>query len=225
MIILEQKYDILLYHPELFIDLIAEGYAICYHTKVPDTYEGKCEYIERCMKRYPEDPHDGPLEHSLLSVKFVTNRAIANEFVRHRHTAYNQESTRYCNYSSPRFADADPGDIIICDTEEFDFKGGVKFIMDHNFDGDYEDFLDDCQTCENKYFRRLKKGYPPEVARGVLTSDVATKLMVTTSYREWRYIFKRRTASNAHYQIRELLMPLKNYLVKDLPCVFEDLAD
>ena len=37
------------------------------------------------------------------TVKFICDRAIANEFVRHRVFSFAQESTRYCNYSKAKF--------------------------------------------------------------------------------------------------------------------------
>lgn len=38
-----------------------------------------------------------------MTVKFVTDRGVANEFERHRLMSFGQESTRYCCYSSEKF--------------------------------------------------------------------------------------------------------------------------
>src|SRR5574344_221386 len=38
-----------------------------------------------------------------LTYKFTTNRAIANELVRHRVFSFAQESTRFCNYSKDKY--------------------------------------------------------------------------------------------------------------------------
>jgi thymidylate synthase (FAD) len=44
--------------------------------------------------------HHPVLEHCSASVLFTTNRAIANELVRHRICSFTQESTRYINATS-----------------------------------------------------------------------------------------------------------------------------
>ena len=40
------------------------------------------------------------LEHASASFKITTDRAIANEIVRHRLASYAQESTRWINYNN-----------------------------------------------------------------------------------------------------------------------------
>jgi thymidylate synthase (FAD) len=50
-----------------------------------------------------EPQHISPLEQADATYHVITNRAIANEIVRHRMASYVQESTRYCNYSQDRF--------------------------------------------------------------------------------------------------------------------------
>lgn len=37
--------------------------------------------------------------HQVMSVRFITDRGVTHEIVRHRPVSYAQESTRYCNYS------------------------------------------------------------------------------------------------------------------------------
>lgn len=43
------------------------------------------------------------IEHISLTIKFITDRGVANEIVRHRIGSYAQESTRYCNYNKDKF--------------------------------------------------------------------------------------------------------------------------
>ena len=43
------------------------------------------------------------LVHCDVSVKFVVDRGISHEIVRHRPASFAQESTRYCNYSKGKF--------------------------------------------------------------------------------------------------------------------------
>jgi len=42
--------------------------------------------------------HESVLEHENITVRFICDRGVTHELVRHRLAAYTQESTRYCNY-------------------------------------------------------------------------------------------------------------------------------
>lgn len=46
-----------------------------------------------------------PTEHheKRITVKFICNRGVSHEFVRHRVFSFAQESQRYCNYSKDKF--------------------------------------------------------------------------------------------------------------------------
>lgn len=205
MKIIDQSFEIDHFAPEEDVRRICRAARICYQSKELTTYEDRCEFIERLMKRDPDNPHHSPLEHSSLSVIFTTNRAISHELVRHRIASFNQESTRYCTYSNDKFTN------------------NVTFINDTHQERYYEDWLDSCRDCERKYFQRLNDGYGTDEARGVLNNDVKTEIMVTANYREWRHILKLRTSKQAHYQMRELMIPLKEYLAEELPCVFGEI--
>lgn len=43
------------------------------------------------------------IEHNSISVRFICDRGVSHELVRHRLASFGQESTRYCNYSKDKF--------------------------------------------------------------------------------------------------------------------------
>ena len=47
--------------------------------------------------------HESVLEHEKVTVKFICDRGVSHEIVRHRIASYSQESTRYCNYNKEKF--------------------------------------------------------------------------------------------------------------------------
>src|SRR5574344_1321157 len=63
---------------------------------------GDAPLLKALLKSEPK--HTSPFEHSQFSVIVTTNRAIANELVRHRHCAFTQESTRYVNFNQKSIA-------------------------------------------------------------------------------------------------------------------------
>src|SRR5690606_1047267 len=72
---------------------------ICYKSEDKITDESAYKFIKNIIKR----GHESVLEHFSFSVKFICDRGVSHEIVRHRIASYSQESTRYCNYSKDQF--------------------------------------------------------------------------------------------------------------------------
>lgn len=210
MRIVDQSYEIVFFEPETDLQRICMGARLCYKSKDLTDISQMAKFVKSLRDRDPDNPHHSPLEHSSMSVIFTTNRGISHELVRHRLASFSQESTRYCNYQKDRFSNE------------------VTFIRDSAVDKNdefaYQTWLNGLALTEAEYFDRLKNGYSPEQARGCLTNDVKTEIMVTANYREWRHIFKLRCDKHAHYQMRELMIPLFEYVRDELPCVFDDIT-
>jgi thymidylate synthase (FAD) len=147
--------------------------------------------------------------HYPITVKFICDRAIANEIVRHRVSSFAQESTRYCAYSKDQFN----GEIsCIC---PFEIKEGTA---------EYEEFKQFCEAAEKQYMNMLNKGIKAQIARNTLPLALKTELCMTTTIEGWRHFFELRACDStgpAHPQIKELAIPLllelKNKYPNDFP--------
>ena len=74
----------------------------------------------------------------------------------------------------------------------------------------------------NRCYGELRNaGWPPQQARGVLSIDLKTEIVMMVNLREWRHVFQLRCSKAAHPQMRELMIPLQDGLKKILPEVFE----
>lgn len=183
----------------------------CYKSESAITQDG--ESAKRIIKLLIKRKHEAMLEHSILSVRFIISRAIANEIVRHRICSFAQESTRYCNYSNKKF----DGELTFIVPTSFLTKNAKQ-------DRDYNIWVSAMQDSETHYFGLLMEGVEPEVARGVLPLDTKTELVVTANYREWRNIFGLRVDAAAHPDIRNMMSLLLSELKKKIPVVFDDLG-
>lgn len=65
----------------------------------------------------------------------------------------------------------------------------------------------------------------PEEARWMLPLGLATKIVVTANYREWRHIFKLRCEKHAHPEMRRIMCALWLVLNTKIPVVFDDIRD
>jgi thymidylate synthase (FAD) len=140
-----------------------------------------------------------PTEHheKRITVKFICDRGVSHEFVRHRVFSFAQESTRYCNYSKDKF-----GNEITC------------ILPPWELDGSYLEFEEDLKVLESIYFKWLKKGWKAQEARYFLPTGIKTELVMTGFISDWEHFFKLRCHSTAHPQARELALPLREEFIK-----------
>ena len=152
--------------------------------------------------------HEAMLEHSTLAVKFIVDRGVSHELVRHRIASFAQESTRYCNYSNDKFGN------------ELTFIKPLFWDEDDDF---YPTWVDSMQNAERNYNYLISIGAKPQEARSILPNSLKTEIVVTANYREWRTFFKLRTAQAAHPQMREVTIPLLKELQTQIPIIFDDI--
>ncbi len=163
---------------------------------------------ERFIASIIKRGHESVLEHEKITVRFICDRGVTHEMVRHRIASYSQESTRYCNYSQDKFGSE------------------LTFIKPCFWDEESENYklwLESMQFIENTYNKMIEAGAKPEEARSILPNSLKTEIVVTMNLREWRHFFKLRTAPAAHPQIREVSGILLNELKEKLPVFFADI--
>ena len=76
------------------------------------------------------------------------------------------------------------------------------------------------------YFADMEGVVPestPEEARFLLPLGLATKIVVTANYREWRHIFKLRCEKHAYPEMRRIMCTLWLILSTKIPVIFEDI--
>ena len=180
------------------LPLIERAGRVCYKSEAKIQQDSATDFVKMIIKR----GHESVLEHQSISVRFICDRGISHEIVRHRIASYSQESTRYCDYAGK----------------------GIQLIHPAG--------LTDAQVQRREaLFNRIQavydlervEGVSPQIARGVLPTCLKTELIMTANLREWRHFFKLRCSTAAHPQMRLLALDLKAKLVELLPAVFEDL--
>lgn len=156
--------------------------------------------------------HEAMLEHASVTVKFVVDRGISHELVRHRLASFAQESTRYCNYSKDDFGSEIT--FIIPDYLEYKSEG-------------WNIWKESMKQAEDAYFKMLDFGLSPQQARTVLPNSLKTEVVMTANLREWRHFFKLRalgTTGKPHPQMLEVAVPLLEDMKNLIPVVFDDLV-
>lgn len=205
MEITKAHYEIIGGSNQLGIDMLKDIEAAgrtCYKSEDKITDESALKFVAGLIKR----GHEAMLEHASFSVRFICDRGVSHELVRHRIASFAQESTRYCNY-----------------------KGGVTFIEPCFWSKDSDEYAwweEAMESAEQTYLHLINEGATPQEARSVLPNSVKTEIVVTMNLREWRHFFKLRacgTTGKPHPQMLELTIPLLKDMKKLIPVVFDDL--
>jgi len=192
-------------------DLEAIG-RTCYKSEENITPDSAKKFVQMIIK----SGHESVIEHHVLSVKFICDRGVSHEIVRHRLCSFSQESTRYCNYATGKFG------------KELTFiiPNWLPVITENTSEEDKEMssiWFNTLRDIEKQYNRLIFLGWQPQQARTILPNSLKTEIVVTANLREWRTIFKQRTSTKAHPQMRELMCPLLRELQSLIPIIFDDI--
>lgn len=124
-----------------------------------------------------------------ISLKFITDRGVSHEIVRHRVFSFAQESTRYCNYSKDKFGNEITYIIPSwSDIPEGTYKTlaqvtpvvkGVKNRL----------FFNQLTAVQDAYNILIEEGCTPQEARQVLPNALKTEIVVTGFVSDWRHFF------------------------------------
>jgi thymidylate synthase (FAD) len=188
----------------------------CYKSENKITEESAEKFVSSLIK----NGHEAVIEHYSITVRFICDRGITHEIVRHRMASYAQESTRYCNYSNDKFGN---------EINVIDIAGGIQLDTKMNnlspeiIDAIINEWLNAMKDAEEHYMKMLELGSTAQIARSVLPTSVKTEIVVTMNLREWRHFFNLRAHISAHPQMRELAVPLLDEFKTLIPRIFDDI--
>ena len=206
------------------------GYTLAQHmAKKIEVFARKCYKSEGKMTEDSHEKflpavfstrrHTGLAEHRMISVTFITDRGVSHEGVRHRMAAYLQESTRYCDYADE--GKASNGVTYILPPWVKTWPSGACLTCVPSKDVDESmDFLADLMEDDARYARYRAKGWRPEMARYWLPQGVKTEYAASLNLGSWHNFLTKRTAKDAHPQMRQLALPLLRYFRQHLPQFF-----
>lgn len=195
---------------DVILKRIEQAGRVCYKSEDRITDESAIRFAKDIISR----GHEAVLEHCSFTVKFIVDRGVSHEIVRHRVASFCQESTRYCNYSKDKFGN----EITVILPCFFDTGMGTSSNSTV-----YTTWKHSCEVAERAYFNLLEMGATPQEARSVLPNSLKTEVVMTANIREWRHFFKLRTSKAAHPQMREVAIPLLKELQKKISVLFDDI--
>ena len=137
-----------------------------------------------------------------ITVKFICDRGVSHEFVRHRVFSFAQESTRYCNYSKSKFNN----ECTFIIPSWCTYPEGC-YLPTNSLQ--YGSYIWSLRQSEEAYFELLHNGWIAQQARAILPNALKTELVMTGFISDWKHFFQLRCAKTAHPDARILAEPLQ----------------
>ena len=199
MKIIKQSHEIICISKNILQNIEFAG-RTCYKSEDRITPDSAEKFVKTLISR----EHTAMIEFGDITIKFITNRNVTHELVRHRLCSFAQESTRYCSYAGE----------IVCIRPVW--LGSTNYEQ-------LKAWTEAMHYAEYFYNKLLRLGWRLEQAREVLPNSLKTEIAVKANIREWRHIFKLRTSKQAHPQIKALMQNCLDELKTKVPIVFEDI--
>jgi len=146
--------------------------------------------IGRCQFFLETDPAAVPMAHRRYTFRFICDRGVSHELVRHRPASFSQESTRYVNYANKP----------------------MQFIIPSWQVDDCNIWRDACLAAEEHYLALLSIGHSPQQARGVLPNSLKTEVVMTTNWPHLMFLHNLRSQPDCHPQMVQLMNLLNPFL-------------
>ena len=182
------------------LQMIERAGRTCYKSEDKITSDSAENFVKNLVKR----GHHAMIEFGDITVRFITDRGVTHELVRHRLCSFAQESTRYVKYDN-----------------------NMEFIEPVWWDSSTETeqmiWFTAMESAENCYIDLMDQGWKAQQARSVLPNSLKTEIVMKGNVREWRHIFSQRCAKTAHPQMQELMMPFFEEIKKRIPVIYDDL--
>lgn len=159
-----------------------------------------------------------PYHEKRITAKFVCDRGVSHEFVRHRTLSVSQESQRYCNYNKDKFG----AQVTFIRPSWWDAISEVKETFIEGLGKAEEAYLKAVKAWDerkpDKRFRTGYKGNPlsPQMARMILPNATKTELVMTGFESDWEHFLELRCSLAAHPDARYLANKLKNLITKSI---------
>lgn len=195
----------------MFIELCARN---CYKSEEKIT----CGSAETLIKKLIKRKHWTPFEFWDVTVRFICDRGISHELVRHRLCSFLQESSRYCDY----------GDGEVCFVIPYFCKNITPGIYtgDNPGSNDWTDvemeWFNAVIVAEEYYQMLRQRELEPQGARDVLPNSLKTEVICKANLREWMHIFKLRCNQAAHPDMVKLMLDVKAKFNEALPIIFNE---
>lgn len=202
------------------IDNISEAEFPAYIARIGKVKDNPDKLIKYLIKH----KHWSPFEHTFITFKIETSRAIGRELLRHRSFTFQELSQRYVDITKfePIELRKQCEDNRQSSTEVIN----PKFEHFEHDDGPYTITAKDAinrviDTIIYTYERLIEAGVAKECARFILPECTSTTILMTGSLRSWIHFLELRDDPRAQVEAQQVAREIKKELVNRFNNIFE----
>jgi len=146
---------------------------------------------------------DPSLDFPVFVFRFVCDRGITHEVVRHRVLSFTQESTRYVNYKNRGMVLILPEELYpFLDDSSGELKGDEPIVRE---------WQKRAELIFDWYREDVARGLRPEIARDILPNLLKSEILVSGRFSGWKHFIGLRESNQAHPRIRFLAREVRKY--------------
>lgn len=197
---------------------VTTNYRVIIENRWEDDLEFLCEPTKHHQRR--------------TTVKFITNRAMTHELVRHRSMSFMQEGQRYCNYAKDKFGNQLTYIIPVQCTEDIPNNTELKdnidinnFVWAKNDNGKTlkvnkltQGMLYLFYDTEVHYIGLINLGWKPQEVRAILPNATKTELYMCGFEKDWAHFFELRDKTYVDPQMYNLAHGLHSNFIEKGKC-------
>ena len=163
-----------------------------------EEHSGFSNSAVRIMDSNPSTNHsflsrEEMMKHMTLTGKFIGDRSMSHQLVRHRIAAYSQESQRYCNYGDKGY--------------QFIIPPSIQKLAETHGNYVLEAHIIKTLDAFEWYEGLLKFKVPPEDARSILPNETKTEVVATYTLEIWQHVIEHRGHNpKAQWEIKDLCL-------------------
>lgn len=179
------------------------------------------ENPERLMAYLIKHKHWSPFEHTFLTFKIRTSRAIGRELLRHRSFTFQELSQRY-----EEVLEMEPIELRKQAENNRQSSGEVfdTWLDTYEQPKASEAISDMMKKVFTLYEDLLKAGVARECARFILPECTSTTILMSGNLRSWIHFLELRDDTRAQKEAQEIAKEIKVQITKEVPGLFGGLV-
>lgn len=176
---------------------------------------------EKLLRYLINHAHWSPFEHTFVTFKIITSRAIGRELLRHRSFTFQELSQRYEPIPHILTPDLRAQSIKNRQSSTIDCDPYIEHPHTKESLPASHIIAEHIAYTQKLYEQLLAAGVARECARFILPECTSTTLLMTGSLRSWIHFFAVRDHPDAQKEIQEIARSLKNIFLDKFPVIAE----
>lgn len=176
---------------------------------------------EKLLRYLINHAHWSPFEHTFVTFKITTSRAMGRELLRHRSFTFQELSQRYETAPHILTPDLRAQSLKNRQSSTIDYNPFIEHPHTKEMVPALQVVSEHIATTQKLYEQLLAAGIARECARFMLPECTSTTILMSGSLRSWIHFFAARDHPDAQKEIQEIARDIKDIFLDKFPVIAE----